>query len=547
MTIPISLAITFLLGASLSWAQISSPTPGERPFTSFATFNKRLFNPREPDPVEERCIPSRKERTFSGFCNNLGKPDYGKTQTPFIIRSTVIDYDVTRLPNPRVISNIVNRELTTPPNRRRMSELVTFMGQFIDHTVTETENSRDPWNIVIPADDPVFNFTSRGEIKFFRTVKLPQGKYRSPINLLSAFLDLDSIYGHSKEGAAGLRLMKDGLLKELPGNILTKNAMGFFISGDRRVNENPILTAIHTLFNREHNSIAKQVKKAYPNESDEFIFQVARKANIAEFQAIVYYEFLPAVLGRPLPNYFARGYQSNVNAGITNEFSTVAFRVGHTMINPKMTSIDNSGKVSKIDLRDAFFQPTTFEKIGMDAILRGVIKTKAAEVDAGVTTDVRDFLINDGRAMLDLVALNIQRGRDHGVPRYNELRRAFNLPVVRSFAEITKNKEVQEKLKQAFGTVSNIEPWVGGVAEDHVSGGSLGPLFRAIWIHQFEALRHGDRFYFEQRNQFPLNQIARIPILRSLYWGSKRGTMRRVLLRNTGLKSWQVQRDPFFA
>ncbi len=546
MTTSLSILLALLLCITLATAQRTDFTDFSRPFGSFEQFNRRFRNPRRPDPVEERCIPTRKERTFSGFCNNLGKPDYGKTLTPFVIHSSVVQYDITRLPNPRLISNIVCRELSSPPNRRRMSELVTFMGQFIDHTVTETENSRDSWNIAIPPNDPVFK-ASRGEIRFFRTVKSRQGKYQSPDNLLSSYLDLDSIYGHSKKDADALRTMKDGFLKESTGNLLTKDDKGSFISGDKRVNENPILTAIHTLFNREHNSIAKEVKKAYPRESDEFIFQLARKANIAQFQAIVYNDFLPAVLGRPLRGYFLRGYQRSVNAGITNEFSTVGFRVGHTLINPKMTSIDRRGKVSKIDLRDAFFKPATFERIGMDSLFRGVLKTRAAEIDSGITTDVRDFLVNNGRTMLDLASLNIQRGRDHGVPRYNELRRAYRLPPARSFADITRNVDVQKRLKEAYGTVSNIDPWVGGISEDHKLGSSLGPLFHAIWVHQFEALRHGDRFYFEQRNQFPFDQIAKIPILRSLYWGGRRGAMRRVLLRNTGLKTWEVPQDPFFA
>ncbi len=542
-------ATIFLIASLLLCVTLSSAqrTEFERPFRSFPEFNRRRRNRRRQRPVEERCIPTRRERTFSGFCNNLRNPDYGKTLTPFVIRSTVVNYDVSKMPNPRVISNIVCRELTTPTNRRRMSELVTFMGQFIDHTVTETENSATPWNIKIPEDDPVYNFSSRGEIRFFRTEKGRHGKYQSPINLLSSYLDLDSIYGHSKEGAAGLRLMKDGLLKELPGNLLTKNDKGFFVSGDTRVNENPVLTAIHTLFNREHNSIAKEVKRAFPRRNDEFIFQLARKANIAQFQAIVYFGFLPAVLGRPLPKYSRRGYRPRVNGGVTNEFSTVGFRVGHTLINPKMTSIGRSGKVSKIDLRDAFFQPKTFERIGMDALFRGVTRTRAAEVDAGVTTDVRDFLVNNGHTMLDLAALNIQRGRDHGVPRYNALRRAYRLRPARTFADITRNRAVQRKLKRAYGTVGNIDPWVGGIAEDHIRGASLGPLFARIWRHQFNALRHGDRFYFERRKQFPFQQIAKIPTLRKLYWGGKRSAMRRVLLRNTGLRGWEVQRNPFFA
>lgn len=555
MNLFVSLAIVVLvLHASLAAAQVRNRFTGqsntaEAPFTSFAQFNRRFENRRRRPPVEERCIPTRRERTFSGFCNNLRNPDFGKSHTTFLIHSHIVQYDVSKLPNPRNISNIVCREQETPPNRRRMSELVTFMGQFIDHTVTETENSNDPWPISLPNDDPVFNFTRRGEIQFFRSVKEKRGQYQSPLNLLSSYIDLDVVYGNSKEGSNLLRSMKDGLLNETPDKLLTKNEQGFFVSGDGRVNENPALTSLHTLFNREHNSIANEVKTAYPTWNDERIFQTARKVNIAQFQAIVYYGFIPAVTGRTLRPYRYGRYRRRKDAGITNEFSTVGFRVGHTLINKHLTSIEGSGKVTKTLLRDAFFQPKTFEKIGIESLFRGMMRTRAAEVDNGIVTDVQDFLVNNGRTMLDLVALNIQRGRDHGVPRYNEVRRAYRLRPARTFADITKNRAVQAKLKEAYGTVANIDAWIGGICEDHRRGSSLGPLFTRIWRHQFNALRFGDRFYFERPNQFRRRQIWKIPTLRRLFWsyGGKDRAMRRVIIRNTDLTRWDVKWNPFFA
>ena len=519
----------------------------EAPFTSFTQFNRRFRNRGQRRPIEEACIPSRRVQTYSGFCNNLRNPNYGKSHTSFLIHSHVVDYDPSKLPNARLVSNTVCREDTTPPNRRRMSELVTFMGQFIDHTLTETENSKDPWPISIPYDDPVYNYTKRGEIQFFRSLKERRGRFMSPLNILSSFIDLDVVYGNSKTGAAILRINKDGLLKENSEYHLTKNPDGFYVSGDGRVNENPNLTALHTLFNREHNAIAREVKYAYPWWDDERIFQMARKVNIAQFQAIVYYGFIPAVTGRRLPRY--RGYRRRQNAGITNEFSTVAFRVGHTLINKHLTSIPRYGKPEQILLRDAFFKPKTFDRIGMESLFRGMMRTRAAEVDNGVVTDVRDFLVNNGRTMLDLASLNIQRGRDHGVPRYNDVRRAYRLPPARTFADITSNLDVQEKLKKAYGTVTNVDAWVGGVCEDHVRGGSLGPLFFRIWRHQFNVLRFGDRFFFERPRLFRPRQIWKIRTLRRLYWsyGGKSNAMRRVILRNTNLKWWELKWNPFFA
>ncbi len=97
-----------------------------------------------------------------------------------------------------------------------------------------------------------------------------------------------------------------------------------------------------------------------------------------------------------------------------------------------------------------------------------------------------------------MAALNIQRGRDHGLADYNDVRKAYGLRPVSSFAEITKNVELQRALQQAYGNVNNIDLWVGGLAEDHVPGASVGPLFQRIIADQFMRIRDGDRFWYEK-------------------------------------------------
>src|SRR5262249_19571280 len=93
---------------------------------------------------------------------------------------------------------------------------------------------------------------------------------------------------------------------------------------------------------------------------------------------------------------------------------------------------------------------------------------------------------------------NIQRGRDHGLADYNTVRAAYGLPRVTSFAGITSDKDLQQKLKDAYGSVNNIDLWVGALAEDHVPGSSTGPLTRRILADQFERLRDADRFWYQR-------------------------------------------------
>ena len=81
-----------------------------------------------------------------------------------------------------------------------------------------------------------------------------------------------------------------------------------------------------------------------------------------------------------------------------------------------------------IALRDAFFNPglITDENVGL--LLQGLADEPCREVDTLIIDDVRNFLFGPpGTGGVDLASLNIQRGRDHGLPEYNEARRAYGL------------------------------------------------------------------------------------------------------------------------
>src|SRR5207237_1773310 len=165
---------------------------------------------------------------------------------------------------------------------------------------------------------------------------------------------------------------------------------------------------------------------------------------------------------------------------------------------------------------------------GIDPLLKYLSSDPASEIDPQVVDSIRNFLFGPpGSGGLDLASLNIQRGRDHGLADYNSVRAAYGLPKVTSFADITLNKDVQAKLKQLYGTVDNIDLWVGALAEDHVAGGSVGPLFTRIIATQFQNLRDGDRFWFE--NQFSGATLDTM----------EHTTLAQIISRNTANKSLQ--------
>ena len=304
------------------------------------------------------------------------------------------------------------------------------------------------------------------------------------------------------DGTGQLRTSADGLL---PFNIdglsnAGSGSAGFFLAGDVRANEQVGLTAMHTLFVREHNRLAASLADAHPELTGDEIYQRARTLVIAEMQVITYQEFLPALLGpRPLSPY--RGYHPNVDARIANVFSTAAFRFGHSALSPVLLRVDANGNAiaaGHLALRDAFFAPQRLiDEGGIEPLLRGLARQRCQRVDPYVVDEVRNFLFGaPGAGGFDLAALNIQRGRDHGLPSYNDTRVAMGLNRKPRFADITPDADIQARLAAVYDHVDNIDVWVGALAERPRFGAHVGELTYAILKDQFEALRDGDRFWY---------------------------------------------------
>jgi Ca2+-binding RTX toxin-like protein len=297
-----------------------------------------------------------------------------------------------------------------------------------------------------------------------------------------------------------------------------------------------MLMSMHTVWVREHNRIADELAARNAQLTDEQLFQGARKQVIAELQSITYNEFLPALLGsHGLGAY--RGYDVNVNPGISNEFATAAYRLGHTLLSPTLQRLNADGTVApegNIALRDAFFNLGEVTSHGIDSLLRGAASQLAQELDAQVIDDVRNFLFGPpGAGGLDLPSLNIQRGRDHGLADYNSTRVALGLAPATSFGDITSDPELAAKLEALYGTVDEVDLWVGGLAEDQLSGSSVGETFTRILVDQFERLRAGDRFWYQRT--LTGEDLGRV----------ERTSFSDIIERNTGITG--LQENVFFS
>lgn len=506
-------------------------------------------SPRGQAPPLVIPTPSDEVRSIDGSGNNLQNPELGSTGQQ-LIRVSPADYadGISAMagadrPSVREISNAFSaQEPGTSGNARNLSAFVYVWGQFLDHDIDLSESgTTELASVEVPTGDEYFDPDGSGgaSIMFFRSLFDPTtgdslGNPRQQVNAITAYIDGSQVYGSDQATADSLRAFVGGKMLTSDGDLLPLDENGFFMAGDVRANENSELTSLQTLFVREHNQWADQISAADPSLSDEEVYQQARAIVIAEIQAITFNEFLPALLGeRVLPQY--TGYDPTVNPEIANEFSTAGYRLGHSLLNDDIEFFDNDGRAvrDEVELAEAFFNPKIVLETGIDSMLKYAASSQSQEIDGQLVDSLRNFLFGEpGEGGLDLASLNIQRGRDHGLADYNSVREAYGLERVTSFAEITSNVEVQQTLEDLYGTVDNIDLWVGTLAEDHVRGGSVGELTQAILVDQFTRLRDGDRFWYE--NTFSAEDAERLG----------RTSLSDVIQRNTTVTN--LQHNVFF-
>ena len=415
-------------------------------------------------------------------------------------------------PSSRAVSNAVMAQDEDMPSAVGTSDLFWVWGQFLDHDIDLTKGpeagQEEPANIPVPTGDPFFDPFNTGtqEIGLTRSGFDPStgtdsDNPREQVNEITSFIDASMIYGSDPATAASLRA-PGGKLATSDGDMLPLDG-GHFVAGDVRANENVALTSMHTIFMREHNRLVDELAEEHPDYDDERLYQEAKALVEAKIQVITYNEFLPLLLGEnALGDY--EGYKADVDPSIANIFATAAFRVGHTMLSSTIKRVDEKGEedpFGHLALRDAFFRPDKLlTEGGTDPILRGLATNVSQEIDTRLVDDVRNFLFGPpGAGGFDLGSLNIQRGRDHGLPSYNEARVAYGLDPVTDFDEITSDSEIADSLEAVYGTVDKIDVFVGGLAEDAVPDALVGELFHAVLLDQFTRLRDGDRFWYEDR------------------------------------------------
>ena len=480
-------------------------------------------------------------RAIDGSGNNLVNAQFNAAESDFTrVGSAHFADDISTPvdgPNPRMISNVVvGQGDADVANPEGLSGMMYAWGQFIDHDLDLAKSDGvNHVDIAVPNGDPVFGDGS--VIALTRSVVDPAtgagtDKPATAVNSVTGWLDGSMVYGSDAATAASLRLA-DGHMKTSEGNNLPIEN-GQFLAGDVRVQENPSLTTLQTLFVREHNYQVDQLKAAHPEWSGDQLYDQARAIVSAEIANITYSEFLPHLLGADAIAPYT-GYDPTVDPRITEEFAGAAYRFGHSIVSADTERLDENGAVTGpgLELKDTFFlSPADFTADGgADGFLRHLASDPSQALDARIVDDLRNFLVDPPDGM-DLAAINIERGRDLGLGTLNQTREAMGLHPYTDFGQVSDDPATVEALRQAYGSVDQIDLWTGGLSEAHMPGAMVGETFGAIIAQQFTALRDGDRLYFENQG-FDLKTLDEI----------KSTTLADIITRDTDTKV--IQDDAF--
>uniref|UniRef100_A0A8C1U410 NAD(P)H oxidase (H2O2-forming) n=1 Tax=Cyprinus carpio TaxID=7962 RepID=A0A8C1U410_CYPCA len=497
---------------------------------------------------------------YDGWYNNLADHDRGAAHAALVrlfpaqyTDGVYLPRQEPHLPNPRQISNIAMSGQSGLMSYRNRSVLSVAFGYHVWSEISETRRPGCPpefMHINVQKEDPVFGSNSSQPVllQFQRaewdpsTGKSPNNP-RTQVNHVTAWIDGSSIYGSSSSWCDALRTFSKGLLasgssKDMPrrsssGYLMwsapdpstSPGSQELYEFGNAWANENIFTVTEGIIWFRYHNYLASKLHEEHPFWSDEELFQNARKRVIATFQ---------------VNTVFFAGYQKYVDPGISAEFEAAAVRFGLTLPPPgvykRYTAQITFVKLLEINVD---MNPNLQSSQDVDELIMGMASQIAEREDNIIVEDLRDYMYGPLRfSRSDAVALTIQRGRDFGLPSYNQIRESLNMRPVNSWDEINpklKNTQVLPQPSLYENDISRLELFVGGLLE---SQEGPGPVFSTIILDQFERIRNADRFWFEniQNGLFTEEEIQAI----------RNTTFHDVLLDVTSAEEGDIQKNVFF-
>ncbi|AKS45912.1 peroxidase [Octadecabacter temperatus] len=409
------------------------------------------------------------------------------------------------------VSMVVFDQDGDAPNSAGLSTLFTTFGQFLDHDLVLTPEDHDEGVLdLVGMPHDIARSAVADEIG--------EGETIAPFNAVTWQIDGSQIYGSTEARMDDLRSFEDGKLRVqddrtsasemlpdadedsfMAGDIEGDDPV--YLAGDVRANENPNLLSMQTMFVREHNYWAERLAEEHPDWDDAQLYDAARSIVEFELQQITYNEWLPHLVGDAVGE--DTGFDANVSGEMSVEFSTAAFRFGHTLVSSSIDRIAEDGTDDgSMALMDSYFNHSPVEDGGIEAIIRGQLSETAQELDTEIVDDLNFFLETpDGVSGFSLAAINLARGLDHGLDSYINVRAQLIGDIAPDtldpldFSIITSDEDVQARLATVYTDIFQVDLWVGGLAEDATGGTQMGPLFTHIIADQFTRTRAADETF----------------------------------------------------
>ncbi|XP_067141035.1 myeloperoxidase-like isoform X2 [Centruroides vittatus] len=501
--------------------------------------------------LHEQCVDNRpvdctniKYPTIDGSCNHLDRPNEGRTFSCFD-RLLPPDYadgvssprvcTGCSTPEPRDITLKIHRTLHGKHSHTHTAMLSGF-GQFLDHdmlfttqpesdTLTAIECCEGPpihetcFSLEIPPNDPDFSdITCMNFVRDAQCTTCNLG-WREQMNSLTPAIDCSQVYDTELNRSRRIRRL-DGSGKlasrmtpvgELPltDTDPTRDQCNSdyprFLTGDFRSSQNPLLTSLQIIFLRLHNLIAEKLKRINRRWNGETIYQEARKILICIYLRIIYFEYIPLIIG---PVYTRRykiseentEYDPSVPFKLFNDFAGSVFRL-HSIVPDPIFLVTEDGTMEEIQLRDNFCIDDYILNRGIEDVLRGSTKQLEENYDRLLVQSLTTFLyrVNNTRIGLDLASININRGRDQGLPPY--IKYVFFLYGIKieKFSDLFEcglmEYSTVKKLQEVYQCVECIDFFTGLVCEKRLKHATVGRTAATIIGLQFYRLKYGWRHY----------------------------------------------------
>ena len=202
---------------------------------------------------------------------------------------------------------------------------------------------------------------------------------------------------------------------------------------------------------------------------------------------------------------------------IRNEFGAALFRFGHsTQVNLISSRNKFFQSTENRLMRANWFDPQFLNRQSPAALARGAMMLPAANMSPKWVDDTVHFFFQPHgfKSGVDLMAINIQRGRDHGINSYTRTRDACSSQA--RFAHLydangkAKMRPSWDKVINFYNGEEEIDLYVGMLMEEPVPGAVVGPTTMCGIVDQFIALKLGDKHWYENDDMFTPEQLASI-------------------------------------